>query len=117
MSEQDKQFEEWLATKPEIIQQIGKKYPPYLKYKIKERAPYSISSAGSIVDLYSYLENGNVMVVVLAKYKTQNAIEHEKHLGEKYKHSDEAIKEFHGKDVLVEIDPQWLTPLNETSKN
>ncbi len=112
----DKKFEEWLSTKPKVIQELGRKYP-HLKYTIKEGAPYSISSAGSIVHLYSYLENGNVMVIVLAKYKTENAIEHEKSLGEKYNHSDEAIKEFHGKDVLVEIDPQWLVPLNETNNN
>ena len=110
-------FENWLAARPEVIQKLARKYPPDIKYKIKEGAPYSISASGSIVELYSYIENGDVRVAVLAKYKTESAIEREKYLGKKHNHTEAEMEVIHGQDVLVEIDPKWLEPLTETNKN
>lgn len=110
MSKQKEEFEEWLKDRPRVIQDLGKKYPIYELYRMKENAPYAISCAGTIVYLYSYIESGNVTVVVMAKDKLPSAIKHEKKLLEKFKHlhTAEEIEKWHNRNISVEIDPVWL---------
>lgn len=100
-------FKEWLRTKPKVIQELGKKYPPS-EYIIKKNAPYGISCEGTKVELCSYCENGNVTVVVMAKNKLQSAIEHETILAMKYNRTPEELKEINMLNIKVEIDPIWL---------
>lgn len=53
MNEQiTKEFYDWLDTRPEIIQELGKKYPPWLDYKLN----------GKPCQLLSYCEDGTVTV-------------------------------------------------------
>lgn len=111
MSSKDREFEEWLATCPEVIKGLAQKYPPDIAYKVKRGAPYSISSSGSIVHIFSYLENGTIRVVVPAKYKSQSAINHEKRLGAEHGRSEREIKRINESDILVEVDPFWLEPI------
>lgn len=107
------EFKNWLKEKPLIIQELATKYPPG-RYIMKPGAPYGISCEGTKVDLYSYHENGTVSVVVMAKDKTQAAIEYEKELCEQYKKDPE---EMHLKDILVNIDPVWMEPTIEQMLN
>lgn len=101
----ENEFEKWLETRPESIKKLAGKYPPG-EYIVNERAPYGVSCEGTTVCLYSYHENGNVSVVVLAENKLPKAIAHENELCEKY---GKDKKEAHNSDVLVQIDPVWLT--------
>lgn len=53
MTEEYKQeFYDWLDTRPQLIQELGKKYPPWL--------PYTLN--GKPCQLYSYCEDGTVTV-------------------------------------------------------
>jgi hypothetical protein len=110
-TDRDRDFEDWLATCPETIKGLAQKYPPDIAYKIKKGAPYGISSSGSIVNIFSYLESGRIRVVVPAKYKSQAAINHERRLGEMHGKSHKEIKAINESDVLVEVDPFWLEPI------
>ena len=112
-----KEFQEWLDEQPAIVQKVGKEYPVYDQYVMKDGAPYEISCGGTIVTLYSYHENGHVSVVVMAKDKLPQAIAHEKYLGQKHGHSPEAIQKFHEGNVLMEIDPRWLHNITKRATN
>lgn len=107
---QEKDFQKWLSERPAIIQELGKKYPPNKSYIMKKDAPYGLSCGGTIVELYSYLENGNINVIVLAENKTPEGKEHERILSERFgKDYDEISKQ----NVQVEIDPIWMEPFDE----
>lgn len=97
-------MKKWLSTRPVVIRKLAKKYPPG-EYMIKSGAPYGISCTGTKVCLYSYHENGNVSVVVMAENKTKEALLHEKMLCEKYNKNE---KKIHLQNVQVEIDPVWM---------
>lgn len=101
------QFEEWLATRPQAIQELAKQYPPG-DYKIKEGAPYGITAPGCTVNLVSYREDGIVRVVLKAKDKSEAAIQHEDMLCDQYGKTDEEREEIHSSDVQAHVDPQWL---------
>ena len=102
----DKEFEEWLKTKPAIIQELGKNYPPG-KYIVKDGAPYSITCSGSVVHLFSYRESGEVSIVLYPKDKKPEAILHE------------AVLELLNNKVTpigpirAVVDPKWLLPFIE----
>ena len=105
------EFSKWLLTRPKKIQDMAREYPPG-EYIIKGGAPYGICRPGTKVALYSYLENGEVGVVIKAENKTPEAIVHENMLSEKYGKSEEETKDIHKEDVLVHIDPKWLQAIN-----
>lgn len=100
-------FEKWLAERPESIQKLAKKFPPG-EYKIKEDAPYTVTAPGCTVTLMSYLENGTVGIMIKAKDKSKDALDHEAMLCEKYKKSKQETEAIHKKDVSAVIDPKWL---------
>lgn len=59
--EQEKQeWEEWVKTRPEIIQDLCKSFPPYNLYQLK--------ASGHRVIIYSYSENNTLTVKVLGKF-------------------------------------------------
>lgn len=105
--EQKKQYDEWVSTRPIEIQELSKKYPPG-EYVIKEGAPYTISCPGTKVYLHSYILDGNVTVVVMAKDKLPAAIEHEKILGAQYHKTEKQLQKIHESNVEIEIDPIWI---------
>ena len=109
MKKANSEFEEWLSTKSEATQKLGKKYP-FGHYRIKKDAPYGIACEGTKVTLYGYGLKGHVSVVVLADDKLPKAIEHEKWLGETHGHSPESIEALHKKDIGVLIESKWLEP-------
>jgi hypothetical protein len=96
-------FQQWLMTRPISVQRLAKKYPPG-KYRIKTGAPYGISCPGTIVELYSYTEHGEVGVIVRAAEKLPQALVHERTLQEQ--HGNDSP--FHDKDFLVQINPKWM---------
>jgi hypothetical protein len=100
-------FEAWLATKPKEVQELAKKYPPG-DYKIKEDAPVKVTKPGSTVLLISYLETGQIGVMIKGEDKSDDAIEHETMLCERYKKSKEELEKIHKQDVTVNVDPEWL---------
>lgn len=53
-------FEEWLKTRPLIIQEMAKKYPPNKFYKIRGK--------GHICTLYSYSEDKTVSVDITGDF-------------------------------------------------
>lgn len=103
----EKEFASWIKTKPKQIQKLAAKYPPK-RYKIKNGAPYGVSCGGSIVELDSYFENGNVGVIVLAEFRTLESIFHEKLLS--LQHGKDT-SETRIKDIKCTIDPIWLCGL------
>jgi hypothetical protein len=109
----DSNFEQWLKDKPKKIQDLAHRYPPTNKYAIRDGAPYTISCSETIVSLYAYLENGEVMVIVEAKHKKQSAIEREKEIVGEWLQSEEGVKKINESNILTMIDPQWLTPIIE----
>ena len=107
MKTDKKQFAEWLATRPPAIQDMVSLYPPG-EYKIKEDAPYGVSTPGTTVNLVSYSEDGTVGVVVMAENKTDEAIEHEKQLGAQHGRTPQEIEELHKTNIKVMVEPKWL---------
>lgn len=55
-----KEFEEWLATRPPIIQELARKIPPDKLYRLK--------TSGHRVFLYSYSEDGTCTVIVSGQF-------------------------------------------------
>lgn len=105
------EFEAWIKTRPAVIQLLAKKYPPGY-YKIKEGSPYSITSSGSPVELISYLETGQVGVLIKGKNKSKEALEHEELLCKRYNKSKQEIEDLHQRDVKANVDPKWLELIN-----
>ena len=55
-----KRWDEWVATRPPIIQELCKKFPPNRLYKLK--------SSNHRVTLYSYNEDGTMTVIVSGEH-------------------------------------------------
>lgn len=100
-------FEEWLATRPQEIQELAKAYPPG-EYKIKDDAPIKVVVPGKTVLLISYLEQGQLGVRIKGKDKSSDAIEHETMLCERYKKSKEEMEKIHKQDVTINVNPEWV---------
>jgi len=77
---------EWLATRPQIVQDLYKKYNPDRFYRVKPNAPYRFTDEGCIVAIQSFFENGSVRVKVLR--------DRTGHMG-----------------VDAAVDPEWLEPV------
>lgn len=106
----DQIFNDWLATRPESIQKLAKKYPPGI-YKMKDGAPYSISCGGTLVHLESYRESGEIGVVVMSKDKLPACTEHEKQL---CKQHGTNFEEAHALNIFLHVDPihvEWYSEL------
>ena len=58
--EQEKAWEDWVSTRPQIIQDLCERFPPYNLYRLK--------SSGHRVTLYSYSEDGTITVNVSGEY-------------------------------------------------
>ena len=58
--EQEKAWEDWVSTRPQIIKDLCKRFPPYNLYRLK--------NSGHRVTLYSYSENGTITVNVTDEY-------------------------------------------------
>jgi hypothetical protein len=107
--EQQKQYDEWFNTRPKVVQDLILKYPFDKSYKMKEDAPYSLSCGGTKVSINSYMENGNIGVVVMAEDKMAEAKLHEMELCAQYgRDYDEITKQ----NVKVEINPIYLEQIN-----
>ncbi len=102
----DDEFEKWLATRPKMIQEMGRKYPPG-QYIISEGAPYGFTCPGSIVNIVAYNEDGSILVVVEPEQVRPEAIEH----NNKILHPQGRDQsEFNGKAISAHVDPQYLIP-------
>jgi len=102
------EFEEWLSTRPKVIQELGAKYPPG-EYKIAEGAPYGLTCPGTIVSIMSYNENGQIQVMVQPENILPAAIEHSNSIlhPQGRDHS-----EFTDRAIGAYVDPQYLIPHN-----
>jgi hypothetical protein len=58
--EQRKQWRAWVASRPECIQDLCRRFPPDRLYRLK--------SSGHRVTLYSYCEDGTMTVIVSGEY-------------------------------------------------
>jgi hypothetical protein len=104
-------FEAWLAERPEVVQALAKKFPPGI-YTMKEGSPYAITNPGTHVELYSWLETGDVGIIVKATDKSEAALEHEKMLGLKYHKTEDEMRTIHTSAIRAHIDPKWLELVN-----
>jgi hypothetical protein len=52
----DKEFREWLETRPQSVKDLAAKYHPYATYR------YKIEN--KLCTLYSYRENGTVVITI-----------------------------------------------------
>jgi len=57
---QKQEWDEWVSSRPEIIQDLCKRFPPYNLYRLK--------NSGHRVTLYSYSEDGTMTVNVSGEY-------------------------------------------------
>lgn len=110
--EEKKKVKEWLLTRPQSIRDLVEKYP-LGAYRIKENAPYAISRSGTKVMIFSYYEDGRIDVIVIAKYKLPETLEHEKRLAERSNKLDD-IENIHKQSVKVNIDPAYLEKIDDT---
>lgn len=100
------EFEEWLLTRPKIIQELGRKYPPG-EYKIAEGAPYAITCPGTIVSIVAYSENGTIRVAVLPENMLPLAVEHSNSiLHPQGRDQAELMKA----PISAHVEPQYLIP-------
>jgi len=109
----DPEIKQWYDERPDVIKKLIRTYP-YDRYVIKKGAPYALTVPGQKVTLHSYMENKNtgvptVKVIIMAKDKLPQVIEHEKKLFRLF--SKEKILRMHATNILVEIDPKWLKPI------
>jgi len=58
--EQEKAWNEWVSSRPQIIQDLCKRFPPYNLYRLKK--------SDNKVTLYSYEEDGTMTVNVTGEY-------------------------------------------------
>ena len=58
--EQEKAWDDWVSTRPQIIKDLCKRFPPYNLYRLKD--------SGHRVTLYSYFDDGTMIVNVSGKY-------------------------------------------------
>jgi len=58
--EQKKEWNEWVTSRPEVIQDLCRRFPPYNLYRLK--------TTGSRVTLYSYSEDGTITVNITGEY-------------------------------------------------
>ena len=58
--EQKKAWDEWVATRPAVIQEMCKRFPPNRLYRLK--------TSNQRVTLYSYSEDGTLTVNVTGEY-------------------------------------------------
>lgn len=100
------ELEDWLKTRPEIIQQMARAYPPG-DYKIADNAPYGYTCSGTIVTLEGYNEEGDVMVSVAPENVLPEAIAHAKRLRPAFVVPDKPISAY--------VDPIYLIPINSKS--
>lgn len=100
------EFEAWLASRPQIIQDLGKKYPPG-EYQMSENAPYGITCPGTIVYLNGYSENGDVIVVLKPDNMRPEGIEHSNRLMHPQGRDHSEIAK---KAISAHVDPQYLIP-------
>ena len=49
-----REFNKWLKDRPKIIKKLGKKFPPWFKYRIKKTKQNC--------EIYSYSEDGTITV-------------------------------------------------------
>ena len=56
-----KEFDIWLQDRPEVIQTMARKYPPWFHYRLKP--------TGQHCELYSYSEDGTVTVGIIGHDK------------------------------------------------
>lgn len=57
MTSNKEELEEWIASRPPLVQEAAKKFLPWNLYRVKEGAPYKYTVAGSIVAVYKFTED------------------------------------------------------------
>lgn len=66
-AEQVSEFEKWVATRPDLIQQMVRQFPPDRLYRMR--------STGHRVLIHAYSESGTVTVLVLYRWNRVLAFE------------------------------------------
>ncbi len=101
----DPEISRWFYQRPVEIQRMILLYPYDQKYRMKEDAPYGITSPGTIVEILSYFGRGEVRVLVRPENLTSQSKEHIALLCNQHrKNYDEMIS----RDHHVVVDVKWL---------
>lgn len=101
-----------MRTLPKKLQQLMQAYPPGF-YSVGEDSNYKLVTPGSIVELYGYIQAGDVRVILHARHKQKDTIEEQKRLGAICKQTDNEIKRIIKSDLDVVINPMWLTKVDD----
>lgn len=112
-AEEQKILDDWYNGLPEEVKPVFKQFPPGT-YVVKEGSDYGVSCTGTKVQLIGYgSDTTHVAVVVLAKDKLPQAIEHERKLGELHNKTQEEIEAFHKANVQVTIETKYLEKVED----
>lgn len=96
------EFENWIKTRPEIIQKIALAYPPG-EYKISENAPYGFTYPGTIITLIAYNEDGNVRIRVKPENILPEGINHAKCIRPSFEISKYPIDAYINPEYLIRL--------------
>ena len=115
-SERRKEIEKWFETRPPLIQELGKKFPPWGKYIMKEGAPYGVSCPGTHVIVDGYTEDGELIIIVPAENKLPEAIAHEARLCDMHGRTEEEKKYIHNSNVQLRVHPDWVEKIEKDER-
>jgi hypothetical protein len=82
----------WLATRPQVIQDLAKRYPFDRVYVVKPQAPYRGTPPGAVVGVVSYIEHTGAPPTIAVRLLR------------------DAPGEWRSHTMRYEVDPQWLEP-------
>lgn len=60
-----KVIEEWIESRPPMVKEVAKKFPPHQLYRVKEGNPYRYTPAGCIVTILKVEERFNELGEVI----------------------------------------------------
>ncbi len=109
----------WYQSRPKHIQELAKQFP-FDTYIIKNGAPYALSCPGQKVHFYCYTENiftgkACIKVIVKADEKLPAVLKHETDLYTVHniRMKGVTLEQIHAKNIIVEVDPVWLEPVED----
>lgn len=110
----DEEFKTWYDTRPEAVKELFQKYP-FPRYKMAANAPYTVNTPGTIVEVRSFRENGEVTVVVTPENLQEDAKANIKDILES-KSNAAQYEELISKPVMVAINPIFLEEIPDSNE-
>lgn len=109
---ENKEYEDWLLTRPQIIQNLARKYPPG-EYEMSDDAPYGLTCPGTVVSLEGYSETGEVIVSIIPGNWRPEAIKYSNRILHPQGRDHSELAKL---VISAHVDPQYLLSLNRETK-